>query len=406
MAKVNEISRNELEDNGAIPLQDYTENIERIAELANHELKLEEGFMERIKSATAHLLIDEPVLKSIVVALISGHLVLQGPPGTGKSSIVRAIAKGLNIGLLPVTAHEEWSSYDIIGRQTLSYNTEGKEEIVPVNGYFTSTVIDCANAISKNFEDEDSPQASWLFIDELNRCHVDRAFGELFSVLGSGIPGPVTLSHQRENNRTLITPRRFRVVGTINSIDKQFVNSLSLAIRRRFTFITIDIPSQRSASNSFEYNSTSDELAIKEFKVVIDAAIIRIASKFNESIDYDTVVEFMTVTAIEEFKKLFELAEMVRYATADSGLPYLPIGTAQLIDVLELFGNYHFSFPEEQLSVLIDWAASSKLAPLFEADTINGGVLENFANNLATPFDERTKSEIKKIAAAGMYFIG
>lgn len=405
MMTTNEISRDELEDNGAIPLQDYTENIERIAELADLELKLEEGFMERIKMATSHLLIDDYVLKSIVVALVSGHLVLQGPPGTGKSSIVRAIAKGLNIDVLPVTAHEEWSSYDVIGRQTLSYNAEGKEEIAPVNGYFTSTVINCANAISKNFEDENSPQACWLFIDELNRCHVDRAFGELFSVLGSGIPGPVTLSHQRENNRILTTPRRFRIVGTINSIDKQFVKSLSLAIRRRFTFITIDIPGQRSASIDFDYNSDSDELAIREFKVVIDAAITKIASKFHESIDYEKIFKFMTETALQEFRMLFELAEMVRYASADSGLPYLPIGTAQLIDVLELFGNYHFSFPNEKLSDLIDWAASLKLAPLFEADTINGAVLANFANKLPKPFDERTKSEIKKIAAAGMYFI-
>ena len=85
-------------------------------------------------------------------------------------------------------------------------------------------------------------QATWLLIDELNRAHPDKSFGELLSVLGSDDLVKVTLGYRRGSDNVLVGPRRFRIIATINSIDKQFVNGLSEGLRRRFTFLTVDVP--------------------------------------------------------------------------------------------------------------------------------------------------------------------
>ena len=73
-----------------------------------------------------------------------------------------------------------------------------------------------------------------MLIDELNRAYIDRAFGELFSVLGTDEITPIVLPYQDEGNRVIVTPKRFRIIATINTLDRQFVNSLSQGLKRRF----------------------------------------------------------------------------------------------------------------------------------------------------------------------------
>ena len=103
----------------------------------------------------------------------------------------------------------------------------------------------------KHFDTPSEPQAEWLLVDELNRAYLDKAFGELFTVIGTDELIPITLPHQRVGNRELVIPRRFRMIGTINSVDRQYVNSLSQAIRRRFTFVTVDIPTRRQSGENW-----------------------------------------------------------------------------------------------------------------------------------------------------------
>ncbi|MHC2993873.1 hypothetical protein OB13_20675 [Pontibacter sp. HJ8] len=399
------INENELVDSGAIPPDDFYDDIERIKEISNYELESYPDLIDRLRKATSHLLISEEKLISIATALIAGNLILQGPPGTGKSSIASAIAKAFHCNLYPVTAHEEWSTYELIGRQTIVIGDDGHQQVLPVNGHFTESVIQCANSIVKNFDNPVEPQATWLFIDELNRCHVDRSFGELFSLLGTNESVSVNLSHQVEGNRLLVTPKRFRIIGTINSIDRQFVNSLSQAIRRRFNFITIDIPQRKLEGEDWDYTEATPSIAVREYQIVIKQAAERVSNKGLAS--FAEVELLLSDGATSLVKVLFDTAELVRYATKGSIYPYLPIGTAQLIDVLELFATNIFAFkvPQKEYSRVMDWAASIKLAPLFEADTITPLSLETFADKLKYPFNDITKREIKQIAAAGMFFI-
>lgn len=405
------VDEDTLVEQGAMPPAEFHDKIERIREIAEFEVESPDDLTARLDQAVAGLLVPPETLKAAAAALRVGHVVLQGPPGTGKSSLARALCEAFNASVFPVTAHEDWTVFDVIGRLELRLHEDRKEEIVPVNGYFTEAVIRCANTTVLHFDDPTEPQAEWLLIDELNRAHVDRAFGELFTVLGTDAIIPITLPHQREGNRNLVIPRRFRIIATLNSFDRQFVNNLSQAIRRRFTFISVNIPEKRPANAP--WISDDPSLAIREFHLVLKRAAARVArlvtsldpSRFNEV--QQQILDRLTGPLSGLIQALFDLVEQVRYAGADESVPHLPIGTAQLIDTIELFvlRVMQDKLMDEDASVAIDWSVSVKLVPLFDSDVVSPDVVKEFAERLKAPFNGATRRELLGIVAAGMHFV-
>jgi MoxR-like ATPase len=407
MAEANEES---LVDEGALPPSDFHNAIERLREIAPYELEMPSDLGQRLSEHTKDLVLPSPILGEIAAALRVGHVVLQGPPGTGKTSLARAVAKAFNVSTYPVTAHEDWTIYDVIGRLELRLSNDRKEEIVPVNGAFTEAVIRCGNNIVLHFDDETHPQAEWLLLDELNRCRPDKAFGELFTVLGTDELIPTNLPHQPAGNRELVIPRRFRIIATLNSYDKQFVQSLSQAIRRRFTFISLDVPERRPDGKQWAYDPEDKTISIVEFTRVIERAAFRVAQR--EAPDGNPEVAAVAKAKDQLLKQnalmgqLFDLIELVRYAGEKSDLPYLPIGTAQIIDTIELFlSRLNLDASLSPVNVL-DWAVSVKIAPLFESDVLTPDQILKLVNKLPASFLQRTKRELQSIAAAGTHFVG
>jgi len=410
MANINEES---LVEQGAIPPTEFHDKIERIREISEYDIDPSVDFAKRLELATEGLLIGSETLKAAAAALRVGHLILQGPPGTGKSSLARALCEAFHVSTFPVTAHEDWTVFDVIGRLELRLDSDRKEEIVPVNGYFTEAVVRCANAVVRHFDEPTEPQAEWLLIDELNRAHMDRAFGELFTVLGTDVAIPVTLPHQREGNRNLVIPKRFRIVATLNSFDRQFVNNLSQAIRRRFTFITVNIPDKRPPNVSWTSTANPVPLAIDEFRIVIQRAASRVAKRLT-SLDTSKTAgmlkeirEKLTGPLSHLMANLFDLIERVRYAGPDQRIPHLPIGTAQIIDTVELFvlRMLQDSIPVTEAGTALDWAVSVKIVPLFDSDVVAPEALKEFAASLTSPFEKFTRREFLNILAAGLHFV-
>ena len=393
----------QLVQDGSLPPSDFHDHIERIREVAKYNLEISKTLIDSLKSSIADYVIDQEKIEEIATAIMVGHVIFQGPPGTGKSSLARLISKAFNCSLVAVTAHEQWSTFELIGKQTLVIEN-GQQVIKPENGFFTESVILCANAIVRHFDEPTEPQATWLLIDELNRAHIDRAFGELFSLMGSPDAPSIILQHQYAGNRELKTPNRFRIIGTINSIDKQFVNSLSQAIRRRFTFITIDIPPKRSTG--IDWLDKSDELAIREFRIVIENASQRNRKRFNDDRSLSSIDDIVKREGVvQQVKNLFDLAEAVRYSVKESQIPHLPIGTAQLIDVVELFLARLIVTDHAEYEDSMDWAASIKFAPSFEADSVSPSSISQFVNSLQKPFTTHFKRELLQIVAAGLYYV-
>lgn len=410
---MSDLNESEIVDSGGMPPTDFHPSIERLREIAQYDLEVPNDFDTRLKDATSQLVVSEDVLRATAAAIRVGHLVLQGPPGTGKSSLVRALAKAFNVTTFAVTAHEDWTIYDVIGRLELRLTEDRKEEIIPVNGALTEAVIRCGNNIVQHFDDPIHPQAEWLLIDELNRAHLDKAFGELFSVLGTDDLVPINLPHQKDGNRELVIPKRFRIIATLNSYDKQFVQGLSQAIRRRFTFISLDVPPKKPNGVTWSFDLSNPSPAVREFATVIQRAAIRVARREyslepnNISSATDRIISEIKSEHIQRIAALFDIVESVRYAEDIDGVPHLPIGTAQLIDTVEIFltRNRQDQANDDLPDKNLDWAASVKLAPLFESDVLEPEQLLNFANTLPEPFSNQFRRQLLIISASGMHFV-
>jgi len=135
-----------------------------------------------------------------------------------------------------LTGSADWSSQDVIG----GYQPVGGSEIAFLPG-----------VLLQNF---DRP----LIIDELNRCDIDKVVGPLFTVLSghqTSLPYRITVA-ERDSPQYVILPKPkankaenefapgpgWRLIATINSIDKASLYQMSYALARRFGWIYVDVP--------------------------------------------------------------------------------------------------------------------------------------------------------------------
>jgi hypothetical protein len=210
-----------------------------------------------------------------------------------------------------------------------------------------------------------------------------------------------------------VIPRRFRIVATLNSFDRQFVNNLSQGIRRRFTFITVNIPGKRPDGTAWSSAANPAPLAVQEFRIVVLRAAARVAKRLT-SLDASRTQQVasdilgrLNGPLAPLVGQLFDLIERVRYAGPEQRIPHLPIGTAQIIDTVELFilRLMQDDVATDGAGDVLDWAVSVKIIPLFDTDVVAPEVLKEFAGTLTAPFDKATRRELLGIVAAGMHFV-
>jgi MoxR-like ATPase len=157
-----------------------------------------------------------------------------GPPGTGKTELALCLARaaqteGYCAGLFTSTASADWTTYETIG----GYALEKSGSLAFRSGVFLRAL----------------EQWQWLLIDELNRADIDKAFGELMTVLsGKGADTPYLGAGDRpigirpEPTRSHVMPKTFRVIATMNLWDKTSLFRLSYAVQRRFAIIHVAQP--------------------------------------------------------------------------------------------------------------------------------------------------------------------
>ncbi len=183
--------------------------------------------------------IDPSVYQQINAALASGkrHLMFYGPPGTGKTTLARWVATQLaGSKWILLTGSADWSSQDVIG----GYQPLGGSEIAFLPG-----------VLLQHF---DRP----LIIDEMNRCDIDKVVGPLFTVLSghqTSLPYRMNVA-AKDSPQYVILPEPkahkaehefapgpgWRLIATINSIDKASLYQMSYALARRFGWIYVDVP--------------------------------------------------------------------------------------------------------------------------------------------------------------------
>lgn len=194
------------------------------------------------------------------------HIILEGTPGTGKTELAIKFSSAAHEhkyidGFILTTATSDWSTFDTIGG--LMPNEDGDLEFK--QGKFLE-------AIESN---------KWLIIDEINRADIDKAFGQLFTVL-SGNDVVVELPYKENgksvkiknwdefyckhdfDNATYYIGTNWRIIGTMNVDDKDSLFDLSYAFMRRFMFIEVDLPEAKEYKDLIESWATNlDDFYIK-----------------------------------------------------------------------------------------------------------------------------------------------
>jgi MoxR-like ATPase len=203
---------------------------------------------------------------------LEGHLretaavVLQGPPGTGKTRRALQLVEWL-ANDKRLSGKDPCSSPRVQATQFTRIRDAPEAKTAPVvweivqlhPGYAYEDLVRGLAATAGGgfgFEPRDGiviemarlaserkGQPTILILDEINRCNLAAALGELILVLEKGYRGlPVRLQYEPPSGRTdeqnFRLPENLWIIGTMNTADRS-IAMVDFAIRRRFRFIDV-----------------------------------------------------------------------------------------------------------------------------------------------------------------------
>ncbi len=240
----------------ALPIDDSRGGASRVAEgrgeYGSRAPSMPRAPSEPFAPSTAEvyggLVLPPEIAPQLVAAINSGrHVVLMGLPGVGKTSLALNLARAaVRAGWcdepLLATATADWTTFDTIGG--LTPGPDGALRFSPGVAL---------RALRDN---------RWLILDELNRADIDKAFGPLLTVLaGAAVelptvdatgrpirvepaPGPAGLL---DDGVTYRAGTDWRIVATMNTLDRAALFAFSLAFARRFAFVLTPPPAPDAA---------------------------------------------------------------------------------------------------------------------------------------------------------------
>lgn len=227
--------------------------IEAVQKRNNHELTFDNFNITKGLHFPTNM--EGQINESVRSALKSGkHIIFTGPPGTGKTKVAKNTAEFImeqNESVddyIFTTATADWTTFDTIGGYHPSKEQEGLLE------FKAGQFLKCFRG------DGGEPVNKWLIIDEINRADIDKAFGQLFSVLSNdNVELPFTDDDGHTVNiisldkgeefdyspSSYYVTSNWRLLATMNTYDKASLYEMSYAFMRRFAFIDVGVPTDQ-----------------------------------------------------------------------------------------------------------------------------------------------------------------
>lgn len=366
MANLNQI---EQFNNGNIFPETYEDTYLATKHIAGKSINVPEDIVEKLKEKIQEKGLyfgDDSVLREIATGVVKGNIILQGPPGTGKTSLAKIICEVFNVEYDEATAISDWTTYDTIGGLQPDADENGHEVLSGKKGCIVESIIHCCNSVVQSEHYEGEKQASWLILDELNRCEIDKVFGELFTAFGNDsltAPKSIRLWYEKDKNKKCIyIPNRYRIIGAMNNIDKNFVFDISQGLSRRFTFIEILPPVE-------EYFDKEVANAKLQAQKRVIGKIGNYGALIIDEEYFKMINDNAAFSAAE--REMKDLIRHIRYQrTEDPSYLGLEIGTAQIIDVYETLyislimdGCDLETVKKEDILSLIDVVVASRIVP-------------------------------------------
>lgn len=402
MANVNKI---EQYNKGTVFPDNYEETYLATKHISDIKLNIPENALQKIKEKIDEKGLyfgDDAVLRNIIAGIIKGNIILQGPPGTGKTTLAKLICDVFDVSYTEATTNSDWTTYDSIGGLQPTANEDGREVIEGKNGYVVSSVLKCCDLIVQHENNGGKSQGNWLILDELNRCEIDKVFGDLFTALGSDsseVERVINLWYQKDQNKKMIyIPNRFRIIGAMNNVDKNFVNDISQGLSRRFTFIDILPPEEK-------YFMTE---AQNEKKIAQKRVIEKVETYGTEPINENYMQALDTIEEVIDIEKsMLEFVKKIRYTHVDDDSYLgLQIGTAQVIDIYEnmyiamIVSNVrNVELKDELIKDIVDSTLSSRIVPQLDGFDFNKLTLfyDAVQDNSMFSYMKRSKEALYKL---------